>query len=57
MTKTHTLTEESKMQRDKRKTLTKSSITKRLRIDLGRSEEVTAVTPLVWLNRFTAPND
>ena len=28
-------------------------MTQRLRTDLGRSVGVTAVTPLVWLNRFT----
>ena len=30
-----------------------TSIIQRLRTDLGRSVGVTAVTPLVWLNRFT----
>ena len=53
MTKTHTPTEESKKQRDNRKTRTKTLITQRLRTDLGRSVGVTTVTPLVWLNRFT----
>ena len=32
----------------------KTSITQRLRTDLGRSVGVTAVTPLVWLNRLTS---
>ena len=34
------------------KNATKSSITQRLRTDLGRSVEVTKATQLVWLNRF-----
>ena len=33
----------------------KSSITQRLRTDLGRSVGVTTVTQLVWLTLFTDP--
>ena len=33
----------------------KSSITQRLRTDLGRSVGVTTVTQLVWLTWFTGP--
>ena len=36
------------------KKATKTSITQWLRTDLGRSVGVTAVTQLVWLNRFTS---
>ena len=50
MTKAPTPTEKSKKQHDNAKT----SITQRLRTDLGRSVIVTAVIPLVWLNRFTS---
>ena len=32
----------------------KTTITQRLRTDLGRSVGVTAVTQLAWLNRFTS---
>ena len=35
------------------KTPPKTSITQRLRTDLGRSGWVTIATQLVWLNRFT----
>ena len=44
------------LQRDNIKTPPKTytTITQRLRTDLGRSVRVTAVTPLVWLNRFTS---
>ena len=35
------------------RTLPKTSITQRLRTDLGRSAGVTIATQLVWLNRFT----
>ena len=42
-----------KQQRDNTKTPTKTSITQRLRNDLGRSVGVTIATQLVWLNRFT----
>ena len=54
MTKAPTPTEKSKKQRDNIKTPPKTLITQRLRTDLGRSVGVTAVTPLVWLNRFTS---
>ena len=53
VTKTHTPTEQSKNQRDNIKTPPKTLITQLLRTDLGRSVGVTAVTQLVWLNRFT----
>ena len=43
----------SKKQRDNTKTPPKTSITQRLRTDLGRSVGVTIATHLVWLNRFT----
>ena len=52
MTKALTTIEKSKKQRDNIKTPPKTFITQRLRTDLGRSVGVTAVTPLVWLNRF-----
>ena len=54
MTKAPTPTEKSKKQRDNPKNATKTSITQRLRTDLGRSVGVTTVTPLMWLNRFTS---
>ena len=55
VTKAPTPTEKSKKQRDNIKNATKNTlITQRLRTDLGRSAGVTAVTPLVWLNRFTS---
>ena len=54
MTNAHTLTEKSKKQRDNIKTPPKTSITKRLRTDLGWSVGVTTFTLLVWLNRFTS---
>ena len=53
MTKTPTPTEKSKKQRDNTKTPPKTSITQRLRTDLGRSVGVTIATQLVWLNRWT----
>ena len=53
MTKALTLTEKSKKQRDNTKTPPKTSITQRLRTDLGRSAGVAIATQLVWLNRFT----
>ena len=53
MTEALTQTEKSKKQRDNTKTATKTSITQRLRTDLGRSAGVTIATQLVWLNRFT----
>ena len=43
----------SKPQRDNTKTPPKTSITQRLRTDIGRSVGVTTTTQLVWLNRFT----
>ena len=43
----------SKKQRDNTKTPPKTSITQRLRTDLGRSVWVMIATQLVWLNRFT----
>ena len=49
-----TPTEQSKKQRDNIKTPPKTLITQLLRTDLGRSVGVTAVTQLVWLNRFTS---
>ena len=54
MTKAPSSTEKSKKQRDNIKTPPKTWITQRLQTDLGRSVGVTAVTPLVWLNRFTS---
>ena len=52
--KTPTPTEQSKKQCDNIKTPPKTLITQLLRTDLGRSVGVTAVTQLVWLNRFTS---
>ena len=49
----HTPTEKSKKHRNNVTNATKTSITQRLRTDLGRSEGVTAATSLVWFNRFT----
>ena len=54
VTKTPTPIEKSKKQRDNIRTPPKTLITQPLRIDVGRSGGVTAVTPLVWLNRFTS---
>ena len=54
MTKTLIPTEKSKKQRDNTKTPSKTTITQRLQTDLGRSVGVTAVIPLVYLNRFTS---
>ena len=48
-------TETSKKQRDNMKTPPKTLITQLLQTDLGRSVGVTAVTQLVWLNRFMSP--
>ena len=42
-----------KNKRDNTKTQPNTSITQRLRTDLGRSVAVTIATQLVWLNRFT----
>ena len=52
MTKTPIPTENSKTN-GQHKNATKTSITQRLRTDLGRSVGVTTVIKLVWLNRFT----
>ena len=52
MTNALTLTEKSEKQRDNIETPPKTSITQRLRTDVGRSVGVTAVTQLVWLNWF-----
>ena len=49
MTKAPTPTEMSKGQSDNKNNATKSSITQRLRTDLGRSVGVTTATQLVWL--------
>ena len=54
VTKTPTPTEQSKKQRDNIKPPPKTLITQLLRTDLGRSAGVTAVTQLVWLNRFVS---
>ena len=53
VTKAPSLTDKSKKQRDN-KNATKTSITQRLRADLGRSVGVTTTTTLVWLNRLTS---
>ena len=53
MTKVPTPTETFKKQRDNTKTPQKTSITQRLRTDLGPSVGVTIATQLMWLNRFT----
>ena len=52
MTKAPTPTEKSKEERDNTKTPPKTSISQRLRTDLGRSVGETIATKLVWLNRF-----
>ena len=49
MTKAPIPTEMSKGQSDNTNNATKSSITQRLRTDLGRSVGVTTATQLVWL--------
>ena len=49
----YTHRKKSKKQHDNEKTPPKTSITQRLRTDLGRSVVVTIATQLVWLNRFT----
>ena len=53
MTKAFTLAENSKKESDNTKTPTKTSITQRLRTDLGRLVQVTTVFQLVSLNRLT----
>ena len=55
MTKAPTPTEMSKGQSDNTNNAIKSSITQRLRTDLGRSVGVTTATQLVWLMWFTGP--
>ena len=50
MTKAPSPTEKFKKATRQHKNVNKTSITQWLRDDLGRSVEVTAVTPLVWLN-------
>ena len=54
MTKAPMPTEMSKGQSDNTKTPQKSSITQRLRTDLGRSVGVTTATQLVWLTGLRA---
>ena len=54
MIKAPTPKEMSKGQSDNTNNATKSSITQRLRTDLGRSVGVTTATQLVWLTWFTA---
>ena len=56
MTKARTTTEMSKGQSDNTNNATKSSITQRLRTDLGRSVGITTVTQLMWLTGLRAPN-
>ena len=53
MTKAPTPAELSKGQNDNTNNVTKSSITQRLRTDLGRSVGVTTATQMVWLTWFT----
>ena len=52
MTKAPTPTEMSKRHSDNTNNATKSSITQRLRTDLGRSVGVTTATQLVWFTGF-----
>ena len=54
MTKAPTPEEMSKGQSDNANNATKSSITQRLRTDLGRSVGVTTATQLVWLTGLRA---
>ena len=53
VTKAPTATESQKGKMTTQITPQKSSITQRLRTDLGRSVEVTTATQLVWLTWFT----
>ena len=53
MTKVLISKEKPKKQRDNTQMPPKTSITQRLRTDLGRSVGVTTATQLVWLNWFT----
>ena len=55
MTKAPTSTEMSKGQSDNTNNATNSSITQRLRTDLGRSVGVTTATQLFWFTGFTGP--
>ena len=55
MTKAPTPAEMTKGQSDNTNNATKSSITQRLRADLGRSVGVTTATQLVWFTGFTGP--
>ena len=54
MTKAPTPTEMSKRQSEHTNNATKSSITQRLRTDLGRSVGVATATQLVWLTGLRA---
>ena len=56
MTKAYTPTGKSNKQGENTNTPPKTSITQRLRTDLGRSVVVTIATQLVWLNRLKAEN-
>ena len=53
MTKSPTSTEKSKKQYYNTKTQQKTSITQRLRTDVGWSIGVTIVAQVVWVNQFT----
>ena len=53
MTKAPAPTEKSKKQRENTITPPKTSITQRLRTDIGRLVGATIATQLIWLNRFT----
>ena len=55
MTKAPTPTESQKGKVTTQTTSQKSSITQRLRTDLGRSVGVTTATQLVWVTWFTGP--
>ena len=57
MTKDPTQTEKSKKRRDNTKTQPKTSITKWLRTDLGRSVGVTIAIQLVWLEKSKKQRD
>ena len=52
MIKTPTLTDKSKKQPNNTKAPPNTSITQRLRTDLGRSVGVTTANQLLWLNRL-----
>ena len=53
MTKEPSSTQKSKNEHDNTINATKTSITKRLQTDLGRSVRVTTISQLVLLNQFT----